>query len=472
MTLRRGVLAATLILLICGQARAEELKDGARSTLDRWLDAQNSGNFDAYQSLYAREFVGVKRSRTRTTSFDRAGWLEDRERMFKKRMTVQATNVRVLAKTKSALVVFTQRWASGSYADVGPKHLVLRRLPAGWRIVREELFASNRDATGGVDVAAFQRFAFVLDGEVVVSTDPDDGWASGPAKQDGKVGKNFVLRSKRPVDLKKLPAELVALKGAPLHLFDGTGARCDAKLGAFLLRGRVISGTDAEGDFDDAGDGGWAMSNHFLVAKIIGDRKACAKATWARAASLPLPTVAAATAPTSDFDRLAWGAFEELPESRVIQRRFDAWSRAHHAKVGTPWFRTAGARPTVHLIRPPKGPALLSVVAKATLGDGDTCGGDGLAGSLWGLWEITGPDDAPSLVLRNHPDEALVLELIGAVDVDGDGHAELLFDGFQDPATTNIFGQGGEVLHGLIRALGGVYVDVAAPETPVLICPC
>jgi hypothetical protein len=334
--------------------------------------------------------------------------------------------------------------------------------------------ASSPDAKGVIDVAAFQRFAFVLDGEVIVSTDPDDAWASGPAKQDGKLGKDLVLRSKRPVDLRKLPAELVALKGAPLRLFDATGARCDAKIGAFLLRGRVISGTDFEGDFDDDADGGggWAMSNHFLVAKIIGDRKACAKATWARSASLPLPTVAAAAVPTSELERRAWLAFDELPESRAIQRRFDAWSREHRRSVETTWFRAKGARVTVHVIRPPKGPALVSVLAKATLGDGDSCGGDGLAGALWGLWEVTGPDDAPSLVLRNHPDEALVLELTGAVDVDGDGQAELLFEGFQDPATMNAFGQGGFVAHGLIRALGGVYLDVAAPETPVLICPC
>jgi ketosteroid isomerase-like protein len=468
--LRRATLVAALFVsgVAAREARADD-QSQARATLDRWLDAQNSGDFAAYEALYARGFTGVKRARTRTTSFDREGWLKDRERMFQKKMKVEATNVRILAKPKTALVVFTQRWSSGKYTDVGSKQLLLRRRDVvDYEIAREELFASNADQQGGIDVGALQRFAFVLDGEVVLSTAPDEAWASGPAQQDGKVSKNFVLRSKRSVDVAKLPHELARLKGTAIHVFDGRGLRCEAKLGAFLLRGRAITADD--GGFDDEGDG-WAMSNHFLVAKIEGDRKACAGATWARGASLPSPAVSAASAATPDVARRAWAAFEALPESRAIQRRFDAWARSHREKA-TLWFRAKDSQTTVRVIRPPSGPALISVVASASEGDGDGCGGDGIVGTLWGLWAITGPDDAATLVLRNQPDEALVLDVIGAVDVDGTGRPALLFDGFRNPETTNAFGQGNDVEHGLLRALGDVYLEVAGPETPVLICPC
>ena len=59
-----------------------------------------------------------------------------------------------------------------------------------------------------------------------------------------------------------------------------------------------------------------------------------------------------------------------------------------------------------------------------------------------------------------------------AVDVDGDGHVELLFDGFSDFASANIFGQPQFLEHGIVRALGDSYVNVEGPEVPILICPC
>jgi hypothetical protein len=470
--LRRAALAAALGLVASHAARAASPEEDARATFDAWLAAQNEGRFSDYAALYGKGFTGVKRSRTRTTSFDRAGWLADRERMFGKKMKVEATHVRILAKPKTALVVFTQRWSSGNFSDVGPKHLAMRRTPTGYEIVREELFASNAEAKGGIDVAAFQQFAFVLDGEVVVSTEPKDDWASGPPRMDGNLGKRFVFRAKRPVDITRLPPELSRLKGTAIRLFDAKGVRCEAKLGTFLLRGRSIAAMDDLDEGEGAADGAWSSSSHFLVAKVDGGGKACAQSTWARAASLPAPTITTAVPAPPDLEQRALEAFAALPESRAIQRRFDTWAHEHHKPKGKAWFQTAKRGARVRVIRPAKGPAFVAILASGSAGDGDQCGGDGVVGTLSGLWEITGPDDSPKLVLRNEPDEALALDVAGAVDVDGDGQVELLFDGFQDPESTNAFGQGGDVEHGLLRARGGVYVDVAAPETPVLICPC
>ena len=54
----------------------------ARALVDTWLNAQNAGDFTTYGELYAKRFDGIKRVGERVRKYDRAGWLEDRERMF------------------------------------------------------------------------------------------------------------------------------------------------------------------------------------------------------------------------------------------------------------------------------------------------------------------------------------------------------------------------------------------------------
>jgi len=61
--------------------------------------------------------------------------------------------------------------------------------------MREELFASDTRKPAAIDVAAFRRFAFVIDGEVVVSMKPDEGWATGPAKVDKNRADRFLIRA-------------------------------------------------------------------------------------------------------------------------------------------------------------------------------------------------------------------------------------------------------------------------------------
>src|SRR5262245_4107457 len=58
--------------------------------LERWIDVQNKGFFEAYSSLYATKFQGVKRVGARAFRMQRSTWLADRGRMFKRPMTVRA----------------------------------------------------------------------------------------------------------------------------------------------------------------------------------------------------------------------------------------------------------------------------------------------------------------------------------------------------------------------------------------------
>ena len=463
--LRRIVVLAGLFPLSSGIALAATPQADARTFLKRWLEDQNTGDFDDYQKLYAPDFRGVKRSGPRTATFDRTAWLQDRQRMFQKKMTVEAENVRVFASPASARIVFIQHWASGDYKDVGPKHLVLRRGPSTYIVVREELFASDTRKPAAVDVNAFRQFAFVIDGEVVISMHPDERWAIGPAKVDKNRANSSLIRVRRQVDPKKLPPEVTQLAGAPVRLMDARGVRCEAKLGGFFLRGRVWEG-DADGE-DEAPD--WGTTANFLVAKIDGDRKACAGATWARSTTLPIPTIATAESPSAGLKAQAVAAFKALPESRGIQRRFAEWSAREHHKATPPWFDRGTEHPTVRLISiKPNGPMLLSV--SGAINEGGCA--DGVRDFLWGLWQVEGSPENPRLVLRNQPDEAMTMHPTAAVDVDGDGRVELLFDGFSDFNSANIFGQPQFLEHGIVRALGDSYVNVEGPEVPIFVCPC
>jgi hypothetical protein len=124
----------------------------ARGLLTDWLAAQNSGNAKAYGGLYAGRFFGVKR----------VGRLSDRGRMFKRKMRVEAGDVRVSWDGRSAVVRFIQTWASGSFKDVGPKQLVLVREAGEVRIAREEMLASKRVGEAAAPALDPERFAFVV----------------------------------------------------------------------------------------------------------------------------------------------------------------------------------------------------------------------------------------------------------------------------------------------------------------------
>src|SRR5262245_32411828 len=85
-----------------------------RTLIERWLEAQNNGDFAAYRALYMPSFHGVRRSGGRTVVLDYQGWLRDRARMFKKAMKVSATDVRVAREGGLMRATFVQEFSSGT----------------------------------------------------------------------------------------------------------------------------------------------------------------------------------------------------------------------------------------------------------------------------------------------------------------------------------------------------------------------
>lgn len=136
--------AAILVLSASGVAHAgAPTESQAKELLSRWVAAQNAGDADAYQAMYAASFEGVRRSGKKATTFDRPGWIADRAKMFKKPMQVAAADVKVTIADTKTTVRFTQTWASGTYRDAGTKEIALVLEGTDARIAREEMLDSK-----------------------------------------------------------------------------------------------------------------------------------------------------------------------------------------------------------------------------------------------------------------------------------------------------------------------------------------
>jgi hypothetical protein len=117
----------------------------ARSLIDVWLTAQNTGNLAIYRTLYAKKFTGVRQSGSRTVNLNLAGWIKDRTRMFNSssKMEVSISDITAEEDDEGVHFMFTQRFKQGSYQDVGPKHLLISQEYGEMKIVREEMLASH-----------------------------------------------------------------------------------------------------------------------------------------------------------------------------------------------------------------------------------------------------------------------------------------------------------------------------------------
>ena len=148
--------------------KAEISDDDARALIASWLAAQNEGDYARYAALYAARFTGVRRTRDEARSFDHAGWLADRKRMFAKPMQVKAGELHIAQAGATAVVRFDQEWSTATYRDLGPKQMVLVREPGGVRIAREELLSSSPLPAGGSSA----RFVAHLGGRSYVLLEP------------------------------------------------------------------------------------------------------------------------------------------------------------------------------------------------------------------------------------------------------------------------------------------------------------
>lgn len=216
--------------------------------LESWLTAQNTGRFDAYSSLYAERFQGVRRSGEKTKRFDRAGWLADRQRMFARPMTVAISDVTVAATGNTANVRFTQRYSSGRYSDEGPKRMLLVAKGETLEIASEEMLASR--ATRAASTSGVYLTHELRRGTLIVLGPAEDAFATGAPELVDSETEHVALRAVTSA----VPAFATALVGKTVKLVGEH--TCDATLDALAVAAIVVPhfGTvqEWEGeDFDD-----------------------------------------------------------------------------------------------------------------------------------------------------------------------------------------------------------------------------
>jgi len=438
-----------LILLAALLAVEAPIAEGdVRGVVDRWLAAQNAGDFAAYDKLFAARFTGIRRSGPRTVRFDRAGWMRDRGRMFKKPMTVAIGDVKIRTARSSALVTFTQTFAQGSYKDAGPKQLVVVRDAGALKIASEKMLRSLIEHP---PVPADERFRFAVAGRLLLSEAPEERWAAGPPTYDG--GDPVV--AERAVDVAKLPAELARWRGRRVRLATADGSRCDARVSGFRLLSRSIPHFGTRQEWNEMKDAQVAQQAWDLGAKVLVAAldKPCEQAFWGQPDAHAAPPIDAGEPADAALTARAVAQLRKSDAWKQIQKSYleseprpaggKLWDQADAASVAVQRFRARIGGKEIKLV---------SVTAWVVAGCGE------FNADLWGLFE----ERSGKLIPRNTPGQTSA-KPVAAVDSDGDGNSELLYE----PGPYNFGLEKGRLL-----LQGELWDTTEEVQVPFMDCPC
>jgi hypothetical protein len=404
-SLARACFLVSLLGAPGGARSAADANAPARAFFERWLAAQNGGDFAAYKELYSPRFHGIRRSGKRLAKLDYAGWMSDRERMFKKKMTVAAEGLTISGGDGLTVLRFTQRWESGSYHDAGPKRIVVVSDDGKPRILSEVLESSTIEQRPAAAAGQSQPFLWIVEGEGVQLTDkPEWSWGHGGGGVDKKSGD-----VRRDVSAKDLPGEQARWLGRTLRLFSFGGEKCQAKVTGFRLVGRAQIDDDTRAELkrqrkNAAAEQLWELAGehgHSLVATVDN---LCA-ARWARDAADAAPEIAPA----------------EKADPTLVKRalvKLKALDECKEDGLCTP--KTV----TVVTFRPRWQGKQVTLVWAMVEGE-SLCESNGFGYAWWLEGKALKPAQGVS-------QEVLPS---AAVDIDGDGRPELLFDkgGSLDP---------------------------------------
>jgi len=301
--------------------------------VERWRATQEASDFDAYRALYAPGFRGIKRSGSKTSQFDRSGWLKDRRLMFQRDVKVKVSNVRATSGERSSVVTFVQDWSSPRFRDVGMKRMELVLEKDGLHIINEEMLDSTSE-------------------KVTVKAPPPDTLAliwplkggfgavlhHGEIETVGAVRKIQLSDSEYDVLYEKDVTEaatrpFAALRDRSLDLYSTTGVACSAKVKGF----RAVGGFTAWDDTEPVEDT-WKQIDPYLVA-VVEPAGCVGQPLWARASDLPKPTLLARRDLTSAETDLAEKALRKTPGARETTAQyatFLAEQPAPDGDAGTP----------------------------------------------------------------------------------------------------------------------------------------
>lgn len=440
-----------------GPARLDE--GAVRVVLDAWVRAQNEGDFARYEALYAARFSGVKRAGPRSRSFDRAGWLADRRRMFAGAQRVAVRDVSIDLGANTALVRFTQDYTAGDFHDVGEKRLAIVAQGAAIRIAREEMLASVMVPTdaGVPELTAGRLMPALMHGGaawVVVDAAPRAEMATGlPAFVD----RGNVVVTRKSIDESNVPASVRALVGRPVQLYTAQGPGCRGALQELAVIHRVDVHFGTEQQWSD-GDGGlrgdpttvaqqaWELGDTgaLLVGRVEPPPGGCNGARWGRVADLPALPVYTRRPADAALTTAALTRFRAGPSYAQLQT---AYLQDPEAQRTGRWDEHATARPMVGVWSSPNSPRRWVVVGASTqLG-----GCASFSGQLWAVYELVG---ASTLRPFTRDEDPGYFEPHAATDMDGDGVPEFI------------------TREGVVRRQGDTYRLVESVRYPNLDCDC
>lgn len=375
--------------------------------VDSWVKAQNEGHFEAYSRLYATRFMGVKRAAGRTFHFDRAGWLEDRQKMFRKPMVVAASDVEVRTAANTSDVVFRQAWTSGAYADEGQKRLLIVEEKGNLAIAIEEmlvseLLGSKRDLGPG-------GFHFMLRGGVELHDVPIPEKLGTPRLVTDETVRTVVMT----VSEEDLDPSVFALKGKKFRV-DGecagevTGfevvSRAELHFGQEnLINCRFTDEPCTPATSEEIAEIVSGIGHQVLIAKLDN----CAAGNVARLASEP-QFIRGTPVTDASLKEQALAAFAQLKD---VHKQVDS---SAPESVPPNWWK---GKEEVHIYEHPLSHRTIVAVGAAY---GELC--SSAVAECLQTWEVTATGLRPlgGCLTADRP--------VNAFDVNGDGFLELLVE--------------------------------------------
>jgi hypothetical protein len=383
--------------------------------LARWTEAQNHGDFAGYEKFYASKFLGIKRAGDKTTSYARESWLSDRKRMFAKPMKVEAIDPKVQAAAESAAITFTQRWSSGTFADVGPKQLLIVRDPEGLRIAHEEMLRSDLQVRGA-DAIDLHFTLALQSGLYLVLPEISAPSAHGPIRPESELGReaDSLYTHSAALEDSSLPPEAIAWRGQKVRLDDG----CVGELDSFVLLTRVVPHFGTLHSWRGTGDPPGAPADAQRIAQeafglstpqVAVHVRGCSKGLFAQHSDTPAPISGVPVEEAALLER-ARTSFTSLPSVKLLQQRYLAEAEDPRSTWWTSSLKVEAYR------HPVSGQTLL--IAQAD--NGGMCAD--FSAQETAVFEARG---SKLVRLRVGLPPAHGLR---ALDVDGDGRLELLLD--------------------------------------------
>lgn len=437
-----------------GATRTDEA--AVRALVDAWLEAQNSGEFARYESLYAPRFEGVRRSGAQTARLDRARWMKERAAMFERKMTVTAKDVAIQTTSDGAIASFVQTWASGAYRDEGPKRMVFTTVDGKLRIAREEMLSSMVLSSSSLDPESFAFALHLPTPHLVLDTSPKKEWTKGDPTV---VSLENPVVTRKDTDAGSLPSKLAAWSGKKVELFGSSGVVCEGTVGKLSVVARVIPhfGTMNEwtssGDYagqpkppiDEVARQAWDLasgldeSGRALVGEVRPEKGDCKGALWGRVVQADKPVVVAGTPADAATKQQALAELRKTKAYAALQKRYES----EKEPAGPVRWEDFEPNLKVLIFDHPK-----AKIVTLSLRAGAGCATFG--GTLSSVWEQKGG----KLVAIADP-SGEELAPLSAGDVDGDGKIDLVLD-----------------QQGLIRWKGGQLGAVRKLAVPMLDCGC